>query len=244
MKTRRNSRMTMLITIVSVILLASACDDGRIYEETYTPGMEGRVMKLTGIVNGQDTWPKGYSLVMAGFEEGSNYALITKSLPVPDVGTGRVEAVMSGIGSEVTSVELCVVNRLRERVVSFVSRDCAAGVGDTIMVDAGEVNVGMFNAIQRQVFDKSCTACHGLATSDAAGLNLLEGKSYDALLNIPSTVSDGKMRVEAGNAQGSTLYLILGTSLSAGWGVDHSQMLTSAELVSLVEDWIDNGAGK
>ena len=151
---------------------------------------------------------------------------------------------MSGIGSEVTSVELCVVNRLRERVVSFVSRDCAAGVGDTIMVDAGEVNVGMFNAIQRQVFDQSCTACHGLATSDAAGLNLLEGKSYDALLNIPSTVSDGKMRVEAGNAQGSTLYLILGTSLSAGWGVDHSQMLTSAELVSLVEDWIDNGAGK
>ena len=42
---------------------------------------------------------------------------------------------MSGITDEVTTVELCVINKLRKRIVSLVAMECTE-IADTILMDA------------------------------------------------------------------------------------------------------------
>jgi hypothetical protein len=51
---------------------------------------------------------------------------------------------MSGITDEVTTVELCVINKLRKRIVSLVAMECTE-IADTILMDAGTVDASMFN---------------------------------------------------------------------------------------------------
>jgi len=45
-----------------------------------------------------------------------------------------------------------------------------------------------------------------------------------------------------GNASESVLHLILGTDISSDWRIDHSQMITSSDMQSLIGNWIDDGA--
>jgi hypothetical protein len=113
---------------------------------------------------------------------------------------------------------------------------------DTILMDAGTVDASMYNAIQQKIFNATCTACHGLSTTPGGGLNLLEGHSHADLVNRASTTVDGKMRVMPGNASESVLHLILGTDISSDWRIDHSQMITSSDMQSLIGNWIDDGA--
>ena len=53
--------------------LFSSCDDGRIYEEQIVIPQEGLSLKMTGNISNIGDWPSGYSLVVAGFNEGSEY---------------------------------------------------------------------------------------------------------------------------------------------------------------------------
>ena len=138
---------------------------------------EGRVVKLHVNMSGVDTWPDGYTVVLAGFNNEKEYSLIAKSIP----NNGDVDLLMAGIGEEVTSIELCVTNRIRERVYSFYTQDFSTVDADTTQLDAGTIDAGMFNAVQQGIFiGKSCVGCHGTSTTAAAGLNLKEGVSYDA----------------------------------------------------------------
>lgn len=73
-------------------------------------------------------------------------------------------------------------------------------------------------------------------------MNLLEGHSHADTVNRASTTVDGKMRVMPGNASESVLHLILGTDISSDWRIDHSQMITSSDMQSLIGNWIDDGA--
>ena len=41
----------------------------------------GRVLKLTGRFSGISNWTDDYSVVVAGFNDKSEYAVITKALP-------------------------------------------------------------------------------------------------------------------------------------------------------------------
>ena len=63
-----------------LLLLAyiTSCDDGRIYEKTETLSEEGRTLKMSGKINGISKWPDGYSVVVAGFSDESEYAVVTK----------------------------------------------------------------------------------------------------------------------------------------------------------------------
>ena len=124
---------------------------------------------------------------------------------------------------------------------SLVAMECTE-IADTILMDAGTVDASMYNAIQQKIFNATCTACHGLSTTPGGGLNLLEGHSHADLVNRASTTVDGKMRVMPGNASESVLHLILGTDISSDWRIDHSQMITSSDMQSLIGNWIDDGA--
>ena len=119
----------------------------------------------------------------------------------------------------------------------------ATGEGRTVKMTGRISGVDKWSGdIQQKIFNATCTACHGLSTTPGGGLNLLEGHSHADLVNRASTTVDGKMRVMPGNASESVLHLILGTDISSDWRIDHSQMITSSDMQSLIGNWIDDGA--
>lgn len=236
-------KMFLLFLALGALLAgATACDDGRIYENTGTVPREGRVLKLSGQLSGIGKWAEGYSVVVAGFNDESDYAIVSKVIPVPETDGDEVEVVLSGISEEVTEIELCVINRLRKRVASFRTIEDFTATADTTLMEVGALDVGMYHTIQQQVFDKTCTACHGGSERPAAGLVLLSGKSYANLVNHSSVFVDGSLRVAPYDSKVSILHRILNTDISSTWGIDHSQMITSSNMLTLIDSWIDNGA--
>lgn len=223
--------------LLALLAVTASCDDGRLYADRLIIPEEGRVVKLTATLEGLDTWSDGYSIVLAGFEDGSDYTVIAKSVQAADDGT--VDITMSGVAEEVTTLEVCAINRIRKRVATYYELDCSTLGDDTIRIDAGRLDVGMFATIQQDIFDRTCTGCHG----EGRWLDLSAGTSYQTLVGQPSTVFEGRTRVLPGSAAESVLYTILTTSESAGLGTDHQTQFTlSEEQFALIGDWIDDGA--
>lgn len=225
------------MSLLALLAVTASCDDGRLYADRLIIPEEGRVVKLTATLEGLDTWSDGYSIVLAGFEDGSDYTVIAKSVQAADDGT--VDITMSGVAEEVTTLEVCAINRIRKRVATYYELDCSTLGDDTIRIDAGRLDVGMFATIQQDIFDRTCTGCHG----EGRWLDLSAGTSYQTLVGQPSTVFEGRMRVLPGSAAESVLYTILTTSESADLGTDHQTQFTlSEEQFALIGDWIDDGA--
>ena len=223
--------------LLALLAVTASCDDGRLYADRLIIPEEGRVVKLTATLEGLDTWSDGYSIVLAGFEDGSDYTVIAKSVQAADDGT--VDITMSGVAEEVTTLEVCAINRIRKRVATYYELDCSTLADDTLRIDAGRLDVGMFATIQQDIFDRTCTGCHG----EGRWLDLSAGTSYQTLVGQPSTVFEGRTRVLPGNAAESVLYTILTTGESADLGTDHQTQFTlSEEQFTLIADWIDDGA--
>lgn len=230
------------LLMIAVLLLAS-CDEGRIGKEEYVAGVEGNTVEVIGTLSGIGNWASGYHVVIAGFNGTSDYPIVSKSLPVSGNDGDELTVTMGGITSEVNTIELCVINRLRQRVVTFASIQYSEDTDETITMDVGTMDVGMYSGIQQGIFNRTCVTCHGAsAGSPAANLDLREGESYSYLVDVPSTVVEDCMRVASGSAEESILYQILTTDVSASWGIDHSQLVSTTVGKSLIEDWINNGA--
>lgn len=227
----------MLITGIFTLLFSASCDDGPIFEHQVALPEEGRVVKLTGELKGMDSWTSGYNVVIAGFADEGDYAIISKALPASDC----TEMVLAGISDEVTRIELCVVNRLRKRVLSYQTFHCPM-TADTIRLEAGKKDLGMYATLQSQLFNTTCANCHGASTYAAAGLDLTEGKSYAAMVNQPSKKVSDAWLVKPGDADESVLFQTLATNISATWSYDHTKEVLSDKWLDVMEDWIDNGA--
>lgn len=231
----------LALFFIPLLWCMAACDDGRIYEKTVVVPQEGLTLKMTGNISGITNWPEKYSVVIAGFSDHSDYAVISKVVPVPAADGGEVQVTMSGIGDEVTSLELCIVNRLRKRIVSYRTIDEITAVSDTVYMDAGTVDVGMYSAIQNQVFNENCVGCHGSSTSAAANLFLTEGRSYAALVNELSVIDEDMLLVKPGNTQESFLHFVL--NRNGDTNHDHADILSAkTSLLTLIDDWINDGA--
>lgn len=216
MRNRKNALLVCLQWLLPVlaVLLASACDEGKIYEEEFDNTREGAVVKAEGDFSGMGQWDNGYTLVLAGYGD-SNYAEISK-----EITSGTI--VLSGIPASVTTVEIGVINRLRQRVATFSSLPINALATDTIHWAVGTCNSSVHAAVQKRIFNTTCANCHGGSNHAAAGLDLTEGKSYDALVGKASTKCSGAMLVAPGDTASSLLYTILMTDASASWAYDHS----------------------
>ena len=232
--------MKRIIYYLPIVALALAsCDDGRIPEDDFIPNEEGRVAKLDVQLENNQSWPSGYTVSIAGFSEDSPYAAITKSISTD--ADGHANVILSGIPDEVKTLEVCVVNNIRRRVVTFYSMDAPATT-DTIRINPGNINVGMYASIQSQIFDKQCAHCHS-GSAWSASLNLNEGKSYESMRNVASKLVEGRERVTPGDAANSVLYEALATDVSADWKHDHSKiMVTDAVGLQMIRDWINSGA--
>ena len=122
-----------IFVLLSVAMGLTACDDGSIPRKEHTATHTGFAAKLTGHITGADSWPEYYQLVLAGFGD-SEYAT-TQVLVSPDANS-NVSLTLPNIGNDVKTIELCVTNRLRKRVLTYQSLDVASISGDTLYMDA------------------------------------------------------------------------------------------------------------
>ena len=216
----------------------SSCDEGRIYNDDIIQTEDGGAAHFSGIVTGADTWSQGYTLALAGFEDGNEYALISKNIETA-VTDGKCDITLSGIPGEVTKIELCAVDRLRRRVATFLSADYNPH-SSPLQISSEAVDMSMSGAIQTEIFNTTCVQCHGGNGHAAAGLELLEGTSFSNLISIPSRKMPGIDRVTPGKSAESELFQILDTDISADWNYDHSVEVVRQEKLDLIRNWIDN----
>ena len=234
----KNKKHLILLPLAAALLALPACDDGPVGRAESGPSYSGFTAKLTGTVSGTGSWPEYYQVVLAGFDD-TEYA--TAQATVSPDAAGRVSRTLPNLGPTVQTVELCVTNPLRRRIVSFRSVPVSELRGDTLYLDAGAVDAGMYATLQREVFDKRCAHCHGGAGTAAGGLDLTEGRSYAALVGQPSLSVPDSTRVLHGNAAASILHQILLPEEVLGLPVTHGDLLGSTER-RLIDEWIDAGA--
>lgn len=224
-----------IIYAVSALLLA-ACDEGRIYPNENGFEDIGSEVRLEAAVSGFDSWPEGYTLSLAGFADGEDYAVISKNITVTSSGE-NTETVLSNIPAEATRVEVCVLDRLRRRVATFGSIDITSGERSH-RLNLGEIDMSMDAALQNEIFSTTCANCHGGSGFAAAGLHLTPGLSRPEMFGVESVKIPGRMRIAPGNPDESLLYEILTTDLSSGWQYDHSREIYDPEKLDLIRSWI------
>lgn len=217
----------------------AACDEGTIYPDNNAPTQrDGLVVKLTGHLTGTNSWADGYTVAVAAFDDESPYALITKNI----TGEGDVEMVMNAIPTEATQVELCILDRLRQRIAT-IAQQSTSGIGDTrdtLRMDVGTTDLGMMALLQQNVFTPRCAGCHGLSSHTAAGIDLTEGNTYGNIVGKPSKHMEGKNIVEPNDYAESVLGMMLDTDLTSSWGYDHQRADISDTWRKILKDWIEN----
>lgn len=235
-------KFSFIIILCGVLPLLFGCDDGRIYEKnaTYT---DGKVVRLEGSITGLSSWPENYNVAIAGFAADDDYAVISKVINNM-TDEGDLDITLSGIPENVKTVEFCILNRLRKRVLTLQSEDISNS-SERIIMDIGSQDISMFTTIQHSLLDVSCIACHGASTFAAANLNLTEGKSYAQMVNRNSSKVAGLNIVTPGDADNSVLHQVLNTNISASWHQNHADMLNkerTANILTMIDDWISYGA--
>ena len=234
------SRCLIFAAIFAMLGLVG-CDEGDIQEAATETKTSGKVARLTAAVSGIDSWSAQYSVVLAAFAEGSDYAVVQKRLTEGD--NGNVETTLNITSDDVATIELCVTNRLRQRIVSFASVPVSQLQGDSLHLAPGRVDVSMFQTIQDMVFTTTCARCHGLGNTPAAGLTLAQGQSYAALVNHEASKQERGVRVVPGDTEASLLHKVIHGD-PAAVSFDHSNMIKEPTTIALIDNWINAGANK
>ncbi len=232
--------------IFSLVLLA-ACDDGDIVEK-YAFQQEGIKVAVDATISGLDSWPDGYSVTLSGFSlakneknEPAEYSEISKQI----INNGSTHITLGGIPQSVNYLEITVLNRIRQRVATLWQKELTndeKSTRDTLKIDAGSINAGMYNYIQQEYFNNKCANCHGLGKRPAAELFLTEGKSYAALVNVKSSKRSDINLVTPGDTAKSVLHKILKGEFPE---VEHNHFdkLDLEQDKILIDNWILSGAG-
>lgn len=230
-----------------LLVFVVACDDGDIPERSIQVENSGRTVRLRGRVVGTDAWEDGYNVALAAFADGNRYAVLQRVVPRTMGEEAIAEVVLSNLSAEVSTVELAVTNRLRERIITLLELRLAdyANGGDTIDMEVGVVRADLFGCIQKGIFDKACIQCHGSNGHPAAGLDLTEGNSYASLVGCPSARIEDAVRVAPGRKEESLLRRILWPGGESILRYNHTEVLTSQfkdnleEVRTLIDKWIE-----
>ena len=111
--------------------------------------------------------------------------------------------------------------------------------------DIAVPNPSFANDIQ-PIFTKRCSigGCHSLASAQSQ-LVLVAGHAYDSLVNKPSSLVSGRIRVVPGDAPNSWLVAMIGHDDAARLNNARmplaGQPLTPNQIATIV-NWIENGA--
>ena len=237
---------TIFAAFLAVACLCS-CDEGDITTSDSVVQASGKTAIVTANISGVESWGQQYSIVLAAFTENSDNALLQKQVATAGgtTATGAqgsptaIETSMKLTSDDIATIELCVTNRLRQRIATFASISLSQTSGDTIRLDASDVDADMFGTIQRMVFTPTCARCHGLGTTAAAGLTLAESQSYEQLVGHASSNPERGIRVVPGDAEGSLLHKVLHGSADAKVHFDHNNMVKESSTLTMIDNWIN-----
>lgn len=240
-------KRTIFLLGIAIVFLCEACDSGDIEGVSYAYSDKGYVVKLTGTLSGVDSWDSKYAVSLAGFTTGDNYAQTVRSLSPSTPDGTDVSLVLPNLNNNITTVELVITNRLRERIITIarINLDDYSNPRDTIHMEMGTIDVSAFNCLQQGLFNVACIQCHGGNGRSAANLNLTEGYAQNCLVDVPSTKVSDKYRVISGNAEQSLLHQILNEGGEDILHYNHTEVLSSqfkdnlTEIRSLIDEWIN-----
>lgn len=245
--------MRHFLRILSAIFAAAStlslagCDDGHVDDPVYHNTEDSYTVEITGTFQSLDTWNGTYSVAAACFDGTNNYTLTQKVIPA-SVGNTEHTVRLTNVPTQAQTVEIAVVNSLRKRIATIYSYKIPEGqrYSDTIKLDVGTLNAGMFGAINQFVFQGSatnCSRCHS-ASRPAAGLDLSTENAYASLVNVPATKAPDQMRVEPGNAANSFLYKVISQG-DDNVSYSHTGLFADEAyqpFLDIVKAWIDGGA--
>ena len=247
-KTVKRSILCIMYYALCITLFCSSCDSGDIAEQTYATDNRGHTVRLTATLSGIDSWESRYAVSLAGFTTGDNYAQVVRTLPNTTPDGTPVELVLSNISDDINTVELAIMNRLRERIITLarVNMEDYTDTRDTIRMDLGRLDVSRFGALQLGLFNQACIQCHGgNGGVGAASLNLTQGQAYGQLVNVSSTRREGMKRVQPGDVQASLLHQLMVEGGENLLHVNHTEILSNqfrenlSEVRQLIDDWIE-----
>lgn len=220
------------------LLVFTACDDGPVYPKE-TEQETGRKAILTAHFENIEAWPEAYLMIFAGFGESTKTPVISKIISKPDNADDIVEITINGLPDEVTTLSVSVVSKGHALIHHFGTYPVTEGTEDITLPET-TYNVAEYPRIQHQLFNLYCTSCHGAGNYAAAGLHLTEDVSYQAIVNIPATLSsEGHFLINPGNASRSFLHEILVSDIIR---YNHTDVLPEEELITLLDTWIEAGA--
>ena len=240
---RAGAALTLLVSLSSIC----SCDDGAIEEHHQpTQGTNTYTLRFCANIKGVSSWNGQYSVALACFDSESEYAKTVKTLHDTDADEDRDTILLSGIGTDISTVEVAILSPLRKRIASIASFKISADISDsdTIVIDAGDIEADMFASINRFVFQgNNCSRCHS-GLSPASDLNLSADVAYSNILNVPSVKSPSTLRVKPGDADNSYLYRII-TDENIGSHYAHTGLFTDAPqqaFIDIIKSWINAGA--
>lgn len=136
---------------------------------------------------------------------------------------------------------------VRLAIVPVLALLTATGCPDGVNMPAPSTGAAVSFANEVQpIFNQLCTGCHvtgGLADLSGIALKLVDGQSFDLLVNQPSAQNPDLTLVMPGDSANSLLFQKV-SSDSPPVGATMpliGRRLTSTELATL-RDWIDQGA--
>ena len=244
-----NNRIIRILPLVFLAVLSqgiTSCDDGHVDDPVYVDDNNYYNVMITGNFTHLKTWSGDYSVAAGTYDDESEYSLVQKVLPSTATDTSIDTLYLSNVPVTSKTVEIAVVNRLRMRIATLYSYAIPDNqrYDDTIRIDVGTLNVGMFGAINKYVFQNTsvnCSRCHASAES-TANLDLTEANAYAALVNVQSHTNDSLMRVKPGDADNSYLYKAIMNEASE-IHYNHNGLFSDIpDFLNIIKSWINSGA--
>lgn len=238
------------ILFLSIAWLLTACDSGDIREQQGEKESRGIIVRMSGRISGTQSWSSRYQIVLAAFSNIDDYSILQKELPTGIQNGDSIDLVLADIGGTANQVQLCVVDKVRERVAAFrqlkLTDEMFKHPKDTVRFDIGSTDVSMYSVVERDLFDNICSKCHGNNGRAAGDMDLRKGYAYTSTVNVSSHIDPTQKRIVPGNAKNSWIVRVLtpGNENLTHYK-DHTLILDNDrdnKYFSLLKDWINNGA--
>ncbi len=221
-------------------MMLCACDDGHIDEPSHTATTDAYNILIKGTFQHINTWSSPYTVAAACFDDESPYSLTL----TPLAETSQIT--LANVPTTAKTIEIAVVNNLRKRIATIYTYRIseAKPSKDTIRIDVGNLDVGVYNTINQFVFQgNNCSRCHS-SQSPAANLDLTAANAYQNLVGKQASKDKNRTRVVASNAANSYLYKVI-TEGDANVGYSHPALFaneTYSPFIDIIRNWINNGA--
>ncbi len=147
------------------------------------------------------------------------------------------ELSLTQVPDDTRQVVLALVDQDNQIIYPFFEKEINSS-SDRVDLGAVTVNLIAYDRVQKQLFNQSCLDCHS-GGNLSRGLNLGEGQSYRAIVNVESKVP-GMLIVKPGDAEGS---LMVKQLTDYDTGSFHTTLTTLKDNdITLLKAWISGGA--